>query len=282
MGFFLLPLAGLLALARPRAVREFAWLGAGLLWAVLWLPRATALHLEVVKAAVVMTTGALVALRLGWPGLRPGGASLAALAIGAGATAVWCAGLGLEWRAVEASALREGWTTYREFTRQAGGGNPALAQGLKAGIAPAAALFPGLAAVLGLAGLRLAWGWYQRVASSPLGSTPARLVDFRFNDQLVWGLALALALTLFVPEGPGAALGRNFLFVLGALYALRGLAVTATFAAGLPRFVGALLAASAVLLFPFAATGLFLLGVADTWVDFRRRLAPSLPGGQDR
>lgn len=282
MGFFFLPLAGLLALAHPRSLREFAWLGVGLFWAALWLPRPAPMHLQAVKAAVVMTTGALIALRLARPGLAPGSAGLAAVAAGALGTLFWCAGLGLGWEAMEASALREGWATYRTLLRDTAGGNPVVAESLKAGIAPAAAFFPGMAALLGLAGVRLAWGWHRRIARAPLGPAPGGLRAFRFNDHLVWGLALALALVLFAPPGAGAALGQNLLLVLGALYAVRGLAVTATLAAGLPRFIAALLAASAALLFPFAATGLFVLGLADTWVDFRRRLAPSLPGGQDR
>jgi hypothetical protein len=31
----------------------------------------------------------------------------------------------------------------------------------------------------------------------------------------------------------------------------------------------------AVMLLPFVLAGLTLLGLADTWLDFRRRLAPS-------
>lgn len=282
MGFFFLPLAGLLALARPRTLREYAWLGVGLCWAVLWLPRPGPMHLQAVKAGVVMAAGALVALRLARPTLGPGAASLAAVGLGALATIFWSVGLGLGWEAMHQSALREGWATYRALVRDGVGANPVLAQSLRAGIAPAAALFPGLAALMGLAGLRLAWGWQRRIARAPLGPAPAGLRGFRFNDQLIWGLAAALALVLFVPAGPGATLGQNLLVVLGTLYAVRGLGVTARLAAGLPRFIAALLAASAVLLFPFAATGLFVLGVADTWVDFRRRLAPPLPGGQDR
>lgn len=282
MGFFFLPLAGLLALAHPRSLREYGWLGVGLFWAVLWLPRPGPMHLQAVKAGVVMATGGLVALRLARPALGPGAASLAAVGLGALGTLFWSAGLGLGWEAMEASALREGWATYRTLLREAAGANPVLLRSLRSGIGPAAALFPGLAALMALAGLRLAWGWHRRIARTPLEPAPGGLRAFRFEDQLVWALALALALVLFVPAGPGAALGQNLLLVFGALYAVRGLGVTATLAAGLPRFIAVLLATSALLLFPFAATGLFVLGVADTWVDFRRRLAPSLPGGQDR
>jgi hypothetical protein len=240
------------------------------------------MHLQAVKAAVVMSTGALVALRLARPGMAPGPAALAAVGLGALGTLFWSAGLGLGWEAMQQSALREGWASYRALIRQTAGANPAVAESLRAGIAPAASLFPGLAVLFGLAGFRLAWGWHRRIARAPLEPAPSGLRAFRFNDQLVWGLALALGLVLFVSRGPLAALGQNLLVVFGALYAARGLAVTVTLAAGLPRFIAALLAASAILLSPFAATGLFVLGVADTWVDFRRRLVPPLPGGQDR
>ena len=44
----------------------------------------------------------------------------------------------------------------------------------------------------------------------------------------------------------------------------------------------AALALIAMFLLPFVVGGLTLLGLADTWLDFRRRLATPATGGYDR
>jgi hypothetical protein len=69
--------------------------------------------------------------------------------------------------------------------------------------------------------------------------------------------------------------GGNLLLVWAVLYAVRGLAV---FTAGSGRVPGPVLATLTIIsmfLFPFVAAGLTLLGLADTWLDFRRRLLPT-------
>src|SRR2546427_568527 len=74
----------------------------------------------------------------------------------------------------------------------------------------------------------------------------------------------------------------NLAVVLGALYLLRGAAVVVAFASATGIPVGALVLAAAVsallavpllLLLP----GLWTLGMTDTWLQFRRRLAGRKP-----
>ena len=87
-------------------------------------------------------------------------------------------------------------------------------------------LYPGLLAIAAIAGLRLAWAWYHRLALRPLGLPPAPFRAFGFSDQLIWGWVAALALTLLARcPTPWRLLGANLLLVLGVLYAARGLAV---------------------------------------------------------
>ena len=57
-----------------------------------------------------------------------------------------------------------------------------------------AQLFPALLAIASVAGLRLAWAWYHRVSTRPLGVPPPPFPAFRFSDQLVWGWVVALGL----------------------------------------------------------------------------------------
>jgi hypothetical protein len=69
--------------------------------------------------------------------------------------------------------------------------------------------------------------------------------------------------------------GANLLLVWAVLYAVRGLAVFAAGTRRVPTVVIATLSLIAMLLLPFVVGGLTLLGLADTWLDFRRRLAAS-------
>ena len=75
--------------------------------------------------------------------------------------------------------------------------------------------------------------------------------------------------------------GDNLVLVWAALYAVRGMAVFAAIAGRVPAPVLAALAAVTLLLLPFVLGGLTLLGLADTWLDFRRRLTP-VTGGFER
>jgi hypothetical protein len=142
-------------------------------------------------------------------------------------------------------------------------------------------LYPGLLALAAIAGLRLAWAWYHRIADHPVGAPPAPFPAFAFSDQLIWGWVIGLALAL-VPEPEWARVtGANVLLVWGALYATRGLAVVVTVATRTPGAVLAVIALVTLVLMPFVLGGLTIVGFADTWLDFRRRVAPAT-GGYDR
>jgi Predicted membrane protein (DUF2232) len=142
-------------------------------------------------------------------------------------------------------------------------------------------LYPGLLALAAIAGLRLAWAWYHRIANRPVGAPPLPFPAFAFNDQLIWGWVIGLALAL-VPEPSWAPVaGANVLLIWCALYATRGLAVIAFFGRRTPPAVLVILAMVTLVLLPFVVGGLTIVGLADTWLDFRRRLTPAT-GGHDR
>jgi Predicted membrane protein (DUF2232) len=150
-----------------------------------------------------------------------------------------------------------------------------LERTVETGIRLASAVFPALLLLQSFAALALAWSLYQRLARSPLGASAGRLRAFRFDDNLIWGVVLALV-TLLVPRLAGlGALGGNLAVFFGGLYTLRGFAVAAAMAAtagidGILAAVGATLLL--VFLAPVAAMAALALGVTDTWVDWRRRL----------
>ena len=146
-------------------------------------------------------------------------------------------------------------------------------------------LFPSLLLLESLAALTLAWATFHRLSRTRLGVPLGHLKDFRFNDQLVWGLIAGLAI-VFVPtlDFLGGT-GRNLLVFFGALYAIRGFGVLSWFmkpgALAVTLLVGfamlwwPVLNAVAVLGFMFLALAAFGLGLGDTWADWRRRARPT-------
>jgi hypothetical protein len=146
-------------------------------------------------------------------------------------------------------------------------------------------LVPSLLLLESLVALALAWATYHRIARTRLGAPLGPLRDFRFNDQLVWGLIAGLAI-VFVPALDfldGA--GRNLLVFFGALYAIRGFGVLSWFlrpgALAVMLMVGfamlwlPVLTPVAVLGFMLLALAAFGLGLGDTWADWRRRARPT-------
>ncbi|HEY2374396.1 MAG TPA: DUF2232 domain-containing protein [Gemmatimonadaceae bacterium] len=146
-------------------------------------------------------------------------------------------------------------------------------------------VFPSLLALESLIALALAWAIYHRLSRARLGAPLRPLREFRFNDQLVWGLMVGLTIVVLPTLQSFRGVGRNLLVFFYALYAIRGLAVLAWFLAP-----GALAAtftvAFAMLWLPIvqyaAAAGFivllfasFVLGLGDTWADWRRRVRPT-------
>lgn len=133
-----------------------------------------------------------------------------------------------------------------------------------------AMLFPGLTAIASVAALAVAWWGSGRLAGAPrrLG----RLTAFRFPDALVWVLIAGLVLVLAPTDATAWRLGWNVVVFMGALYALRGLAVMVALVLGTVGskvLVLVVLAVVGVLLYPILVAGTLLLGVTDTWLDLR-------------
>jgi hypothetical protein len=142
-------------------------------------------------------------------------------------------------------------------------------------------LYPSLLALESLVALAIAWATYHRLGRARLGPPLAPLRDFRFNDQLVWGLIAGLTI-VFLPTLSGfLPVGRNLLVFFGALYAIRGLGVLSFFLApgalaiaatvGFVMLWAPVLNAVAVLAFMLLALAAFGLGLGDTWADWRNR-----------
>jgi hypothetical protein len=277
------PLAGLLLLSRPGTAREWLWLLAAGIWSALWLQQVGGLGAQVTRAAAVLLCGAFLALTL-WQPSNAVGRALAATAAAGAVLVLWMWRLGIGWSRLvtgvsqELSAYE---TAVRDQWRSAGAPQELVDQA-GALMHSASQLYPALLALAGIAGLRLAWSWYHRLAVHPLGAPPAPFRAFSFGDQLVWGWVVALALALAPVPEPWQVAGANLLLVLGVLYAARGLAVVLAQTGGVAGPVAVVLGLITLVLLPFVVGGLTLLGLADTWLDFRRRLATPSTGGFDR
>lgn len=135
--------------------------------------------------------------------------------------------------------------------------------------------FPALLALESLAALALAWGLFHRISRTRLGPPLTRLRDFRFGDQLVWGLLVGIVLVVIPTLDALRGLGFNLILFFGALYVLRGLGVLAWFIAE-RRLALAILILLALLFTPAVGILALALGVGDTWVDWRGRARQQL------
>jgi len=136
------------------------------------------------------------------------------------------------------------------------------------------ATFPATLALQAVAGLALAWQLHVRVATHPLGQGLRPFREFRMGDVWIWGLVLAAAVWLRGYH----VLAQNLAVVLGTFYVLQGAAIVVAFAVAVGISTTALLvigAVAAALAIPllFIVPGLWTLGITDTWLEYRRRIA---------
>ncbi|MGE5687255.1 MAG: DUF2232 domain-containing protein [Gemmatimonadota bacterium] len=283
--FLLGPLAGLLALSQPSTVREWAWLAVATIWLGAWLQPAGDVVEQLLRAAGVLVAGGFVAVSLGWRA-PPFRRAVVAVGLASLALVVWCVTLRLDWHELRMALARDVVRSFEDLAKQAdaaGGGDTGQLLRQMADRAPMwAALTPALLFLNALAGVLLGWSLYHRIAARPLGDPPAPFAAFRFSDQAVWLPVVALALVLLPAPPPVRDAGANLLLVAVTLYAARGLAVVGAGAGRLPRVTTAFVTVVALFLLPFVLGGLTLLGLADTWLDFRRRPASPATGGFNR
>ncbi|MDQ3224228.1 MAG: YybS family protein [Gemmatimonadota bacterium] len=273
------PLAGLLLLSRPGTTREWVWLIIAGTWSALWLNQPGGLAGQFARASAVLLTGMFLALTVWRPSARFSRA-LVASALAAAALLMWMWQLDIGWEDIQRAVEHDLWAHNRELImRLSEAGSRPGAVGvlgeMSSMVRSIGSFYPALMTIAGLGGLRLAWTWYHRIARHPLGPPPPPFTAFQFNDQLVWAWVVGLGLCLLPLPRVGSFVGGNLLLVWAVLYAIRGLAV---FSAGSGRVSGPVIATIALVtmfLLPFVVAGLTLLGLADTWLDFRRRLVPT-------
>ena len=171
------------------------------------------------------------------------------------------------WRKM--TGLKE-WTDFVAQNPSAGEMATLVETQLTALPASARSLFPSLAALEALAALALAWALYHRLGRARLGPPLGKIRDFRFNDQMVWGVVGGLALVLLPGVALVRAIGANLLLFFGALYTVRGVGVFLWMASP-GRLATAALVVLALLFWNVLGVMALGLGVGDTWLDWRSR-----------
>jgi hypothetical protein len=134
-------------------------------------------------------------------------------------------------------------------------------------------VFPALLALESLAILALAWALFQRLSRAAVGPQLARLREFRFNDQLVWGLIVGVTLVLVPTLSALRPAGWSLIVFFGGLFAVRGLGVVTWFLAP-RRFAIILLIVFGLLAPPLLGAFALSVGLGDTWLDWRNRAIP--------
>lgn len=133
---------------------------------------------------------------------------------------------------------------------------------------------PAMLALESLAALGLAWALFHRLSRTRVGPPLVRLREFRFNDQLVWGLVVGIILLVLPALAELREAGINLIVFFGALYLLRGFGVLTWFLA--PRGLAlALLFAMVLLVPPLVGAAALGFGLGDTWFDWRSRPRPT-------
>lgn len=130
-------------------------------------------------------------------------------------------------------------------------------------------LLPALLALESLAALALGWSFYHRMSDVAIGPPLGRLKDFRFNDQLVWGVAVGASVYLLKAFVEGKTAGFNLLVFFGFLYVLRGMGILAWLSRG--TAMKFMLIVAAIFAWPIMTALAFVIGLGDTWLDWRAR-----------
>jgi hypothetical protein len=270
------PLIGCLVLARARGLREWSWIFAAVFIGALSFNASQSLAQEIVLAFGVAFTGAYLALRIWRPG--PTLPRVAVAAIDTAALVVigaWA--FGLEWSVIR-SALETQFLDALALVTSGSVLSPGQMDQMRETMRSMAAVYPGIAVLGAIAGGSLASALAFYITNGRSGPEPRPFREFRFNDHLIWGAIVTMALVLLPLPAPFAEFVANVLVIWTGLYVARGVAVVSHFGARWPAPLRFSLALAAVLLLPYALGGLLLLGLADTWLEFRRADPPPTQG----
>lgn len=131
-------------------------------------------------------------------------------------------------------------------------------------------IFPALTALASMSALLLSW-WLFIFFSGRSEEALGPVKNFRFNDHLIWMLVVGLFLLFTRWSEPLQRLGSNAVVFIGALCAVRGAAVIVFITGGFSVLGYAMTLFGLVIVPPIVLGGAILIGIADIYLDFRKR-----------
>ena len=131
-------------------------------------------------------------------------------------------------------------------------------------------VFPALTALASMSALLLSW-WLFKFFSGQSEEALGSVKNFRFNDHLIWMLVVGLFLLFTRWSEPLQRVGSNAVVFIGALCAVRGAAVIVFITGGLSVLGYAMTIFGLVIVPPIVLGGAVLIGIADIYLDFRKR-----------
>ncbi len=131
-------------------------------------------------------------------------------------------------------------------------------------------IFPALTALASMSALLLSW-WLFIFFSGRSEEAFGSVKNFRFNDHLIWMLVVGLFLLFTRWSEPLQRLGSNAVVFIGALCAVRGAAVIVFITGGFSVLGYAMTLFGLVIVPPIVLGGAVLIGIADIYLDFRKR-----------
>ena len=131
-------------------------------------------------------------------------------------------------------------------------------------------IFPALTALASMSALLLSW-WLFMFFSGRSEEALGLVKNFRFNDHLIWMLVVGLFLLFTRWSEPLQRLGSNAVVFIGALCAVRGAAVIVFITGGFSFLGYAMTLFGLVIVPPIVLGGAVLIGIADIYLDFRKR-----------
>ncbi len=131
-------------------------------------------------------------------------------------------------------------------------------------------IFPALTALASMSALLLSW-WLFIFFSGRSEEALGPVKNFRFNDHLIWMLVVGLFLLFTRWSEPLQRLGSNAVVFIGALCAVRGAAVIVFITGGFSVLGYAMTLFGLFIVPPIVLGGAVLIGIADIYLDFRKR-----------
>lgn len=142
-------------------------------------------------------------------------------------------------------------------------------------------VYPAMVSLASIAALVLAWFAVERLSGVVKSPGPVR--EFRFSEHLVWLLIGGLAMLVLPLGGAAFRVGENAALFMGGLYLVRGAAILVWIGAtaATSAWSAALLGLAALFLYPVVLGTALVLGLSDTWLDLRSRMARAMRDRED-